>query len=103
MSAKVKFVSFEPLLDSMGELDLTGISWAIVGGESGPHFRGVESEWIRDIRKQCRKQKVAFFFKQWGGKTPKVEAAYWMERNGMDFPRVPSRRKIKLKQKINQY
>ncbi len=87
VSAKVKFVSFEPLLGPMGELDLTNISWAIVGGESGPHFRGVETEWIRDIRKQCRKQRVAFFFKQWGGRTPKSGGRILDGKEWNEFPK----------------
>ena len=69
--AKIRFVSFEPLLGPLGEIDLTGISWAIVGGESGPNHRPVQSDWVKDIRRQCFKQGVAFFFKQWGGRTPK--------------------------------
>lgn len=68
---KVKFVSFEPLLGSVGKVDLSGVSWVIVGGESGPHFREMKSEWVREIRHLCKQQKVAFFFKQWGGRTPK--------------------------------
>jgi hypothetical protein len=68
---KVRFISFEPLLGSLGELDLSGISWAIVGGESGPNHRPIKPEWVREIRDQCLEQGVAFFFKQWGGRTPK--------------------------------
>ena len=65
--ASVKFVSFEPLLGTVGKVDLTGIDWAIVGGESGPRARPVAEEWVIEIRDQCRAAKVAFFFKQWGG------------------------------------
>lgn len=65
--AAVKFLSIEPLLEDLGEFDLSGIQWAIVGGESGPGARPIEKEWVVSIRKQCRKQKTAFFFKQWGG------------------------------------
>lgn len=68
---KVRFVSFEPLLGPIGALDLDGISWAIVGGESGPNHRLILKEWVREIRDQCRDQRVSFFFKQWGGITPK--------------------------------
>lgn len=71
---KVRFISFEPLLDTAlenGRLDLTGISWAIVGGESGQNYRPVKPEWVREIRDKCLEQKVAFFFKQWGGLRPK--------------------------------
>ena len=71
VQAKTKFISFEPLLGQIGDVDLSGISWAIVGGESGPNHRPVREEWIREIRKNCQLQGVAFFFKQWGGRTAK--------------------------------
>jgi protein gp37 len=64
-TARVRFISAEPLLGPLGELDLTGIHWVIVGGESGPDFRPMEAEWARAIRDQCLKAGVAFFFKQW--------------------------------------
>jgi protein gp37 len=70
--AKVKFVSFEPLLGPVHGCSLHGIDWAIVGGESGPSFRPPQREWIRDVRNKCLKDKVYFFFKQWGGRTPKA-------------------------------
>jgi protein gp37 len=66
-SAAVKFLSLEPLLGSLPNLDLQGIDWVIVGGESGPGARHMEPSWVIDIRKKCRKAGVAFFFKQWGG------------------------------------
>jgi protein gp37 len=66
-NAHVKFLSLEPLLASLPNLDLTGIDWVIVGGESGPGARRIEPDWVRNIRDQCVGQKVAFFFKQWGG------------------------------------
>jgi protein gp37 len=65
--AKVRFLSIEPLLEDLGEIDLSGITWVIVGGESGPGARPMKREWVVSIRKQCRMQGVAFFFKQWGG------------------------------------
>jgi len=65
--ASIRFVSIEPLLGSIGELNLDGIHWVIVGGESGPKARSVEAEWVREILVQCRAQQVPFFFKQWGG------------------------------------
>lgn len=64
--AKVKFLSCEPLLGDLGELDLTGIDWVIVGGESGPGARPMHPDWVRNIQKQCQEQNVPFFFKQWG-------------------------------------
>ncbi len=65
--AIVKFISFEPLLGAIPELDLTGIDWAIVGGESGNYARPVREEWIVKIRDTCLIHNTAFFFKQWGG------------------------------------
>lgn len=67
----VRFLSCEPLIGPLAHLDLTNIDWVIVGGESGPNHRPIRSEWVRAVRRQCREQKVAFFFKQWGGATPK--------------------------------
>jgi protein gp37 len=63
----IAFLSIEPLLEDLGTLDLTGINWVIVGGESGPKARPMRASWVRNIRGQCRKAKVPFFFKQWGG------------------------------------
>ena len=65
--AAVRFLSCEPLIGSLAGLDLRGIHWVIVGGESGPHARPMQSEWVREIFRACRKQRVPFFFKQWGG------------------------------------
>ncbi len=65
--AQVKFLSLEPLLGPLPELNLDGIEWVIVGGESGPGARAIEAEWVRDIRDQCFAWGVPFFFKQWGG------------------------------------
>lgn len=65
--AKIKFLSLEPLLGPLPEMDLSEIDWVIVGGESGPRSRSMEKEWVLDIRDQCLKAKVPFFFKQWGG------------------------------------
>ncbi len=66
-SAKIKFLSLEPLLGPLHKLDLQGIHWAIVGGESGPKARPVDPAWVIDIRNQCMRAHVPFFFKQWGG------------------------------------
>lgn len=65
--AKVRFLSVEPLLEDLGPIDLSGISWVIVGGESGPGARPMKREWVVSIRRRCREQRVPFFFKQWGG------------------------------------
>jgi protein gp37 len=65
--AAVRFLSCEPLIGSLVEINLQGIHWVIVGGESGPHSRTMNIEWVREVFRACRKQKVPFFFKQWGG------------------------------------
>jgi protein gp37 len=65
--AKVRFLSIEPLLEDLGQVNFKGIDWAIVGGESGPRARPMDATWVRSIRAQCRGAGVAFFFKQWGG------------------------------------
>lgn len=63
----IRFLSVEPLLEDVGDLDLSGIHWVIVGGESGPKARPMRPEWAEAVRHQCKEQDVAFFFKQWGG------------------------------------
>jgi protein gp37 len=70
--AAVRFISAEPLLGPLPSLDLTGIDWLIAGGESGPHARPMNPTWVRDLRDRCQEAGVAFFFKQWGGRTPKA-------------------------------
>lgn len=70
--AAVRFISAEPLLGPLDRLDLTGIDWLIAGGESGPRHRPVNEEWIRDLRDRCEANGIAFFFKQWGGRTSKT-------------------------------
>jgi protein gp37 len=67
VNATVRFLSLEPLLGPLPALDLEGIHWVIVGGESGPGARPIEADWVRAIRDQCQKAGVRFFFKQWGG------------------------------------
>ncbi len=71
-NATVRFLSIEPLLGPIGLVDLTGISWVIVGGESGPGARPMDVNWAREMRDQCADQEIAFFFKQWGGATSKA-------------------------------
>jgi protein gp37 len=70
--AAVRFLSIEPLIGAVGQVDLAGIHWVIAGGESGPGARPMAIEWAREIRDQCADQDVAFFFKQWGGIRPKT-------------------------------
>lgn len=66
IDAHIRFLSIEPLLENLGDIDLTNIHWVIVGGESGHRARPMKAEWAIDIQKQCDKQSVSFFFKQWG-------------------------------------
>jgi protein gp37 len=82
--AKVKFLSLEPLLSPINNLNLKGIDWVIVGGESGPKARVIKKEWAIDIKNQCQSEKVPFFFKQWGGINKKkagreLEGRIWNE------------------------
>jgi protein gp37 len=86
--ASVKFVSFEPLLASVGPIDLKGIDWAIVGGESGPHARPMVEEWAIEIRDRCARDKVAFFFKQWGGIRPKSGGRVLNGREWNEYPKT---------------
>jgi protein gp37 len=67
MRARVRFLSLEPLLGPLPGIDLSGIDWVIVGGESGPGARPMQPGWVTDLRDQCRRARVRFFFKQWGG------------------------------------
>lgn len=75
VDADTRFISFEPLIAPVGGVDLSGIAWAIVGGESGPDHREMEHSWARDIYRQCREQNVAFFFKQSSGPRPETGTA----------------------------
>ncbi len=84
--AAVRFVSFEPLLEPVGEVDLAGIDWAIVGGESGPSARAVREEWIEQIHEACLDQEVAFFFKQWGGTRKKTAGRVFAGRTRDEYP-----------------
>jgi len=86
VDCQIKFISFEPLIGPIGIVDLAGVSWAIVGGESGPGHRPILEEWIREIRDQCREQGVSFFFKQWGGVTPKSGGRSFDGREWNEYP-----------------
>lgn len=93
--AAVRFLSVEPLLGPIPQLPLKGISWVIIGGESGPHFRAVDPTWVRGIRDQCVRSKVLFFFKQWGGFTPKaggriIDRRVWDEMPDFTLPCQPT-------------
>jgi protein gp37 len=84
--AQVRFLSVEPLLEDLGELNLDGIDWVIVGGESGAGARPMEANWVRKIRRQCRQASVAFFFKQWGGVRKKENGRTLDGRTYNEFP-----------------
>jgi protein gp37 len=84
--AHVRFVSFEPLLGSVGGADLSGIHWAIVGGESGPKARIMDRQWVDEIMRACRKHGTAFFFKQWGGRNKKVTGRRIDGKTWDEFP-----------------
>ena len=71
INSEARFISFEPLLGPIGAVDLKGVPWAIVGGESGPGARPMEGEWATELHAACDREGVAFFFKQWGGARPK--------------------------------
>ena len=84
--AAVRFLSIEPLLERLGEIDLRAIDWVIVGGESGIHRRPIAAGWVREIRDQCRAAGVPFFFKQWGGRSPKQLGRALDGREWNDMP-----------------
>ena len=91
INSVARFVSFEPLLGPIGEVDLTGVAWAIVGGESGPRARPMRAEWATELRVACERSDAAFFFKQWGGARPKsggriLDGEEW---NGFPWQIVP--------------
>jgi protein gp37 len=87
----VRFLSCEPLLGPLPSLDLTGIDWVIVGGESGNGHRPMDPDWVRDIRDRCLAAGVAFFFKQWGGRTPKSGGRSLDGRTWDEMPRTAIR------------
>jgi protein gp37 len=85
--AAIRFVSLEPLIGSVASGDLTGIDWAIVGGESGPRSRKMKPEWVDEIEAMCRRSGTAFFFKQWGGKNKKAAGRML---NGRTYDAMPA-------------
>lgn len=87
--AAVRFVSAEPLLGGLGDLDLDGIDWLIAGGESGVNYRPIDPTLIEELRAACASAGVAFFFKQWGGRTPKAGGRVL---NGQTFDEMPTPR-----------
>lgn len=89
--AAVRFLSCEPLLGPLTELDLAGIHWVIAGGESGPRHRPIDPDWVRELRDKCADAGVAFFFKQWGGATAKAGGRKLDGREWSEYPRVTLR------------
>ena len=87
-NVSVRFLSIEPLIASVGRLDLRGIDWVIVGGESGPGARPMNPRWAIDVRNQCVAARVAFFFKQWGGRSPKTGGRLLEGREWNQFPKM---------------
>ena len=85
--AAVRFLSVEPLLENVGKLNLSGIDWMIVGGESGPGARPMSKEWVLSLKNQCREAEVPFFFKQWGGTRKSVAGRKLNGRTYDEFPR----------------
>ena len=85
-AARVKFLSLEPLIGPLPNLNLNSIDWVIVGGESGHKARPMDPDWVLDLQEQCEESKVAFFFKQWGGKNKKKAGR---ELNGQTYDEMP--------------
>lgn len=85
-SSVVKFLSLEPLLGPLENMNLTGIDWVIVGGESGPGARPIKEEWVLDIRNQCLRKSIPFFFKQWGGVLKKRAGRLLENKEWNEFP-----------------
>lgn len=91
--AHIKFLSCEPLLGPLPGLNLDGIHWLIVGGESGTRPRPMREDWVFDIQRQCEEQDVKFFFKQWGGRNKKAAGRLLNGRTYDDMPAIPERTK----------
>jgi protein gp37 len=96
----VRFLSVEPLLEELGKLNLEGIHWVIVGGESGAGARPMKEEWVSNIREQCRKAGVPFFFKQWGGVR---KSEHGRELNGQTFDEMPKRTSRRIVSRDTRY
>ncbi|MBS0365115.1 MAG: phage Gp37/Gp68 family protein [Proteobacteria bacterium] len=89
--AAIRFLSCEPLIGPLDDLPLDNIDWVIVGGESGPRARGMKAAWVRSIRRQCRTNRVAFFFKQWGGVRKDLTGRLL---DGRTYDEMPDRGKV---------
>ncbi|AZA85951.1 phage Gp37/Gp68 family protein [Chryseobacterium shandongense] len=93
-NARVKFLSLEPLLGPLPNLDLDNIDWVIVGGESGHKPRTMDADWVIDIQEQCKRNDVAFFFKQWGGKNKKAAGRLLNGRTYDEMPEIELQRSV---------
>lgn len=93
-NAKVKFLSLEPLIGPLYKLNLNKIDWVIAGGESGHNPRPMKPEWVLDIQEQCKKNDVAFFFKQWGGKNKKAAGRILNGRTYDEMPEIELQRSV---------
>lgn len=104
IKAKIRFISFEPLIGAVGDVNLKDIHWAIVGGESGVRARPIKKEWVEEIFVQCKEQNTAFFFKQWGTwgadeikRNKKVNGRVFRGQQWNEFPEVLKNRKVRSK------
>ena len=93
-NARTKFLSLEPLIGSLPNLNLNSIDWVIVGGESGHNPRPMKADWVLDIQEQCKKNEVAFFFKQWGGKNKKKNGRILNGRTYDEMPEIELQRSV---------
>jgi len=98
-AAAVRFLSVEPLLEDVGKLNLKGISWVIVGGESGPRSRPMKADWVRSLHDQCNRAGVAFFFKQWGGVRKKATGR---KLDGKTYNEFPTRQNLQIMPEIQR-
>ena len=96
----MRFLSIEPLIGPVGKVDLAGIDWVIIGGESGTGFRPVKEEWIQEVISQCEAQNVPIFFKQWGGRHPKSGGRII---NGRTYDAYPEQKPNSDQEKILAY
>lgn len=97
--AAIRFLSIEPLIGPLGRFPLKGIDWVIVGGESGPHSREVDIQWVRNIRDRCQAQSIPFFFKQWGGTRKKVTGRVL---DGRIWDEMPTPRNVESRQRLRK-
>ena len=87
-----RFLSIEPLLGPIGDIDIEGVAWVIVGGESGPNARPMKPEWVFEVRSLCERKRIPFFFKQWGGRTPKSGGRLL---DGVEYNAIPTYLRIR--------